>query len=130
MKALTIKQPWADLIIGGSKRVENRSWRTKHRGMIAVHAGVDRKVVKAFKIDKNIIEQMSFGAVIGTVTVMDCVEIDTHTKIPILAEHRRKYPWLEKHGHTHGPFCWVLEDPTEFSPVPAKGALGLWEWNV
>ncbi|MNQ62267.1 ASCH domain protein [compost metagenome] len=38
MKALSIRQPWAWLIIHGGKDVENRSWHTKHRGRFLVHA--------------------------------------------------------------------------------------------
>ena len=38
MKALTITQPWASLIATGEKVIETRSWRTGHRGQIAIHA--------------------------------------------------------------------------------------------
>ncbi|MEN6536488.1 MAG: ASCH domain-containing protein [Bryobacteraceae bacterium] len=39
MKALSIQQPWAWLIVNGYKDIENRTWDTKHRGEFAVHAG-------------------------------------------------------------------------------------------
>ncbi|MBP7632493.1 MAG: ASCH domain-containing protein [Acidimicrobiales bacterium] len=39
MKALTIRQPWASLIAAGVKTIETRSWSTKYRGPIAIHAG-------------------------------------------------------------------------------------------
>ena len=39
IKALTIKQPWASAIAFGDKRVENRSWPTAYRGLLAIHAG-------------------------------------------------------------------------------------------
>lgn len=42
MKALTIRQPWAQLIAIGAKTIETRSWPTKHRGRIAIHAGAHR----------------------------------------------------------------------------------------
>jgi hypothetical protein len=38
MKALTIKQPWATLIMTGAKDVENRLWHTNFRGRIAIHS--------------------------------------------------------------------------------------------
>ena len=38
MKALTIKQPWASLIAHGVKDIENRTWKTKYRGKILIHA--------------------------------------------------------------------------------------------
>src|SRR5207302_502261 len=43
MKALTVRQPWAWAIVQGKKDVENRSWRTDHRGMVAIHAGGSRE---------------------------------------------------------------------------------------
>ena len=39
MKVLTIKQPWATLIMQGDKRFEFRSWQTKYRGDLLIHAG-------------------------------------------------------------------------------------------
>ena len=39
MKALTIRQPWASLIAAGVKTIETRSWSTKYRGPLAIHAG-------------------------------------------------------------------------------------------
>src|SRR5438132_13998884 len=38
MKALTLWQPWASLVAGGHKRVETRTWSTKYRGPLAIHA--------------------------------------------------------------------------------------------
>ena len=43
MKAITILQPWASLIACGAKHYETRSWQTKHRGEIAIHAGKSTK---------------------------------------------------------------------------------------
>lgn len=40
MKVLTIKEPWATLIIDGYKKYEFRSWKTKYRGKILIHAGM------------------------------------------------------------------------------------------
>lgn len=38
MKALSIRQPWASLIVMGIKDIENRTWPTRHRGSVLVHA--------------------------------------------------------------------------------------------
>lgn len=38
MKAISIRQPWAWLIVNGYKDIENRSWDTKYRGMVLIHA--------------------------------------------------------------------------------------------
>lgn len=39
MRAITIRQPWASLIAAGVKTIETRSWSTKYRGPLAIHAG-------------------------------------------------------------------------------------------
>lgn len=39
MKALSIRQPWAGLIVAGYKDIENRNWPTSYRGSILIHAG-------------------------------------------------------------------------------------------
>lgn len=39
MDALSIRQPWAWLIVNGHKDIENRSWATSRRGEILIHAG-------------------------------------------------------------------------------------------
>jgi len=38
VKALTLKQPWASLILSGAKRVETRSWSTAYRGPLIITA--------------------------------------------------------------------------------------------
>lgn len=38
--ALSIRQPWAWLIVAGLKDIENRDWRTKHRGPVLIHASL------------------------------------------------------------------------------------------
>src|SRR5437016_10859136 len=49
MKALSVRQPWAWLIVNGHKDIENRSWQTKFRGKLLIHAGqrFDPKGVEA-----------------------------------------------------------------------------------
>ena len=49
MKALTIKEPWASLIVQGFKKYEFRSWKTNYRGKILIHAGLTREDVDRFK---------------------------------------------------------------------------------
>ena len=42
MKAITIWQPWAQLVAVGAKNYETRSWSTRYRGAIAIHAAKKR----------------------------------------------------------------------------------------
>lgn len=123
MKALTIKQPWAELIIAGLKDVENRSRRTHFRGRFAVHAGLQRADFEDLDLDgmpkrlRKPVEQAwerhaNPGRVLGTVELVDCVQTSAS-------------PWAID-GYWH----WLLADPKPYTrPVPAKGQLGLWEWR-
>ena len=51
MRVLTIKQPWATLIMQGNKRFEFRSWQTKYRGDLLIHAGkgIDNEAIKDYQ---------------------------------------------------------------------------------
>jgi hypothetical protein len=83
MKALSIKQPWASLIAHGIKDIENRTWKTKFRGRIYIHASApkkfniqltDEQTLAAAPVLKTAFEgTMSFGAIIGEVFIVDCV---------------------------------------------------------
>lgn len=134
MKAITICQPYAHLIVGGSKRVENRTWPTRHRGRIYIHAGKSREWLTPFTddlgnewqhLDGNtiLVKRLAFGAIVAIASLVDCIE---KTKIDSGACDEA-YPWLRAHPHTHGPWCWILADVTPIGPWPWRGAQGLFD---
>ena len=109
MRAITIQQPWASLIMAGIKTVENRTWATSHRGRLAIHAG--RKfddeaieILRAAGIDPEPWLDAPRGVVLGTVELTDVVDYAS----PDLFDPD------------------VRTDPLA-NPIPAIGALGLWE---
>jgi hypothetical protein len=65
VKALTVRQPWASLIVRGQKVIENRGWATDHRGPLLIHAGRSRADLG----DGD--EGLPLGAVVGLVSVTD-----------------------------------------------------------
>ena len=87
MKTLSIKQPWAYLIACGLKDIENRTWKTKYRGKILIHASFksDNEPYQLFtdeqwrEIEKNQMDPDVFnsysdlGMIIGEVDIVDCV---------------------------------------------------------
>ncbi|MDI6033999.1 ASCH domain-containing protein [Flavobacterium sp. LB2P84] len=82
MKALSIKQPWASLIAHGIKDIENRTWKTKFRGRIYIHASADLKLLKKTGNELYTKEQWLAtparlisvsSAIIGEVDIVDCV---------------------------------------------------------
>ena len=119
MKTLSVRQPWAWLIVSGYKDVENRTWRTSYRGPLLIHASqrVDREATEYYR--REILragdewpDTLVTGAIIGIVTLVDCVT-------------ECESPWFS------GPIGWRLADAGEFlDPIPARGRLGLWEADI
>lgn len=133
MKALSIRQPWASLIIKAGKDIENRSWPTKFRGRILIHAskGMTRGehedaiefAVDAIQADPRntgatttrTLRELGFafddlprGGIIGSVEIVDCVADSAS-------------PWFM------GPQGFVLRDPQPLPFQPFKGQLGFFE---
>ena len=118
MKALTICQPYAELIARGDKPIENRAWATSYRGPLAIHAGKSRAWLDDG--DEQEYGPLVFGAVVATADVVACLHIDQAWP----SEWRH----LEDCEHANGPWCWVLEHVRRLpAPVYCRGAQGLWE---
>ena len=108
---LSVRQPYAWAIIAGIKDVENRSWSTKIRGRIFIHAGKNKQGLNdgmdhlkkkgVRKLPKE--QDMIFGAIIGSVEIVDCVK-----------KHGSK--WFKKGGAG-----FLLEKPKKLkAPVTMK----------
>ena len=122
MKALTIYPVWAWAIMAGHKRVENRTWTTKHRGRLAIHASANsaaarksdtiaRKVLGEMGIE--VPEEVTTGALLGTVELVDVIEPDDKR--------------LATDPLSSGPLCWLLKNVQPLKkPVPCRGRQQLW----
>lgn len=77
MKVLTIKQPWATLIIQGDKRFKFRSWQTKYRGDLLIHAGkgIDKEAME--RLAKYIPKDMTTGKILEKVNLVDCIKMSS-----------------------------------------------------
>jgi len=84
MKALSVRQPWAWLIVNGYKDIENRDWSTKLRGRIWIHTGVHRVIKAEYEqLVENCeavgirkfpkIDEFETGGIVGSVEIVDCV---------------------------------------------------------
>ena len=118
MKALSIRQPWAWLIVNGYKDIENRVRPTQLRGRVMIHAGkaVDSYALALWLSDSVLraipmpnIQELVTGAIIGEVDITGCVTAS-------------KSPWFT------GPYGFVLANPKAYEqPIPCKGKLGFFE---
>jgi predicted transcriptional regulator len=126
MKALTIKQPWAQLIIEGYKKYEFRSWKTKYRGKILIHAGMslERDMALRFK-DYNM--SYTMGAIIGEATLEDCILVDKKFN----EELRKIDPIVYGRSNHVETYAWKLSNVVKYDkPIEIKGQLGLWNYDV
>lgn len=157
MKTITIKQPWASLIVEGIKDVENRTWKTNFRGRILIHAGIEKTsglIAKYLSHEQHIefrkkvgYSGLDFleptGAIIGSVEIVDCVI--NHPSIWAEKTHFVSKTFYDKCIYTDKDWAfdikenlvlkkditynWVLANPIKFpEPIPCKGKLSFWDY--
>ena len=125
MKVLTIKEPWATLIIDGYKKYEFRSWKTNYRGKILIHAGLtlEKDNFKRFK-DYNL--DVSKGEIIGEAELVDCILVDEKFNQELLNIDPIVYG---KSNHIM-TYAWKLENVKKYeTKITVKGKLGLWNYE-
>lgn len=130
-KAISIKQPWSYLICAGIKDVENRTWATKYRGRVYIHASAKpvgqyfsegvftadqlNYLIQSKKID--LIEKVQLSAIIGHVDIVNCISKERNGK-------GSDSIWAE-------PDCfhWILRNPVLFDKpiLNVKGKLSFWD---
>lgn len=130
MKVISIIEPWASLIKEKVKFIETRSWKTNYRGKIYIHASL-KKVSKKDERINNLIsllkdKDFKYGHIIAEATLVDCIYMDEEFLLKI-KENNQEYICGE---YTLGRYAWVLKDIKELeNPIPAKGNLGIWNYN-
>ena len=118
MKALTICQPYSELILLGEKPIENREWVTTYRGQLMIHAGKSKAWMSAHAFRR--FPELPYGAIVGVATLVACLELTAHS-------WPSEYEHLHQHPHANGRFCWILINVKRLSkPVPCRGAQSLW----
>jgi hypothetical protein len=114
MYALSVEPHWAWAIIHGVKRIENRKWRTRHRGPLVIHAS---KTTRNIESERHLIpglpptDQLVRGAFIGVVSVDDCQPVSEVSTQP----------------YAVGPQCWLLSKPQAIRPFPYRGTTMLFQ---
>ena len=125
MKVLTIKQPWAELIVSGYKKYEFRSWKTNYRGKILIHAGMslEKDMVSRFK-EYNL--EYKLGAIIGEATLEDCILVDEEFNEQL----RKENPIVYGRSNHVETYAWKLSNIKKYDkPIEIKGKLGLWNYE-
>ena len=123
MKVLSIKEPWASLIMNGTKKIETRSWKTKYRGEIYIHASLSKAKITKPEV-YELIKDMNFkcGYIICKCNLVDCIYMTDEYVNGMKTNHYEEYIC----GHYEvGRYAWIVEDVKVIEPIEAKGKLGL-----
>ncbi|MFH1585513.1 MAG: ASCH domain-containing protein [archaeon] len=120
MKALSIKQPWAELILQGMKKIEIRKWNTKFRGEFLIHASK--------KPDEDAMRKFGFKE-------LPCGFIICKAKLVDVKKYNNSDEFIKDKGfhlatEDFGKYGFVLNDVKEIKKIPAKGSLGFWEFKL
>jgi activating signal cointegrator 1 len=156
MKVISLLQPWASLYVLGRKKIETRSWNTKHRGELLVHASAGKKAqAKALMMDfqqefPNLqlpkYETLPFGAIIGkvdlihTVESMFCfegneIELANYNTDCVNGLYPARKWQITKQELAFGDYSpnrygWLTSNPVAFpKPIAAKGKLSIWDYQ-
>jgi len=102
MKALSVRQPWANLIASGQKTIETRTWQTSYRGELLIVSSRRPDIYPA-------------GCALAIVTLVDCRPM-------------RSIDWIDACCDPYpGAFAWVICDVRKIDPIPTRGAQSLYD---
>lgn len=119
MKVLSLKQPFAELVVGGRKQIELRKWNTKFRGEFLIHASKssDTRAMQRFGFDT-----LPTGAIVGKAVLKDVKKYSTKKD-------------FEKDKHLHlasvawGSYGFILENAERVDNIVCKGKLNFWDFD-
>lgn len=128
MKVITIKQPWATLIAEGLKEYEFRTWKTKYRGDILIHAGkgVDKKAMDRYK---HLNLEYPSGCIIAKATIKDCILIDEEMRQLLKSKNDLIYYNIVHQSDEVKNYGFKLENVEKIEPIFINGKLSLWDYN-
>ena len=127
MKVITIKQPFATLIAEGLKEYEFRTWKTKYRGDILIHAGkgIDKKAMKRYE---HLNLEYPSGCIIAKATITDCIYIESEARKMLKEKNSLVYSSIIKHTEWEG-YGFKLENVEKIDPIYINGKLSLWDYD-
>jgi len=102
MKAISLKQPWANYIASGQKTIETRKWSTKYRGKILIVSSKSPDIPPA-------------GFALAVAEIVNCRP---------MVKADEKAAMCEVYPKAHS---WLLKNVHRIEPFPVKGQLSLYE---
>jgi len=119
MRALSLKQPWAQLVVDGRKKIELRKWNTNFRGRFLIHASKvpDFDAMKRFGFDN-----LPLGQIVGKANL---VEVKHYLKKSEFKDDKN----LHLATSDWGEYGFMLDNIEKVKPIEAKGQLGFWDFK-
>mgnify|MGYP000870274289 CR=1 FL=1 len=135
MRALTIRQPWATLLLLGVKHWETRSWRTDYRGPLAIHAAQAgewigssalRRLEQRLDLPPTSLMERDYplGAIIGLLELHECLAF-AHLPLRRLSKRERQLGFWSGEGYAWD-FMGQGKAALLAEPIPCGGKQGLW----
>ncbi|MEK6760529.1 MAG: ASCH domain-containing protein [Nanoarchaeota archaeon] len=119
MKALSLKQPFAELVVSGKKTIELRKWNTKFRGEFLIHAS---KIPDGESMAKFGFNDLPLGFIVGKANLVEVKHYKNE-------EEHKKDRNLHLATNFWGNYGFVLKNAGRINPIPAKGKLNFWDFN-
>ncbi|MFH1889811.1 MAG: ASCH domain-containing protein [Nanoarchaeota archaeon] len=120
MKTLTLKQPWAELVLQGRKKIELRKWNMNFRGPFFIYSS---KIPDADGMKKFGFDNLPNGFVLGRANLVDVKKyIDGDDFLKDKKKHLATEEW--------GKYGFILDDVKRIKPISARGQLGFWDFYV
>lgn len=106
MKAISLKQPWANLVADGKKTIETRKWSTKYRGDLIICSSQNPKIKPYGK----------------ALCIVELYDVRPMTRTDEKKAHIKFYP---------GAYAWMLRNLRKIDPpIPVKGSLGIFDLKI
>lgn len=142
MKVISLLQPWATMLVMGAKRIETRSWNTKFRGDILIHASQKMDYQQKnlcyespFADFLELYDELPLGKIIGKARIVDTIPsedlfIAGNTSVQVGSDvwklNKQEYQLGDYSPRRYG---WLLTDAVEFTnKLPVKGQLSIWDF--
>jgi hypothetical protein len=124
-KCLSLKQPYAELIVLGRKNIELRKWNTKYRGHFLIHASmtINSEACKLYNID---ISSLIMGAIVGSALLCDVKRYQS--KEEFMADQNKHFA---ASAYSEPLYGFLLSDAKRLDkPIPLKGRLSFFDVNM
>jgi hypothetical protein len=126
MKCLSLKQPYAELLVSGKKTIECRTWSTRFRGEFLIHASktVDIEACVYYKMDINLVVK---GSIIGKALIYNIKKYVSNEEFVL---DKNKHLSLQNLRHNKIIYGFLIKDAVRFTKtIPYLGKLGFFEVN-